>query len=417
MKFTDKSIKALLAKDNAYVMTEESDTRGGGRFQVKVYKSGAKAFQVQYFYNGKKRRLEIGKYPTWSLADARRKFYELSDLVATGNDIGAQKKEKIAAKKRMNEQVALHVLISDFIGYAERVYAEKTVITLKRCFNHDLLPFIGDGVSIEEFIASDAVRGVIYAVYNRGAVHKANIFRSNLLSMFKFAINYDNSPSRFGKPPRYDVKYNPVRDIVIDAPKNANQRWLSEDEVRKIWWADDLTVNAKLYFRLALALGGQRIDEVFKSYAHEYDFVDNILTIPSSRVKVRRRGDHIVPLSDLAIEILKEIFIHRGSTGALFPLRGDLSQPTHHRVTNEVYSKWCKRHDIERFSAKTFRSTAKTLMTKAGVPIYIRDMLQQHNKRDVATVHYDRYDYLKEKRQGIEVWTAYLMRVVGGASA
>lgn len=48
-------------------------------------------------------------------------------------------------------------------------------------------------------------------------------------------------------------------------------------------------------------------------------------------------------------------------------------------------------------------------MTKAGVPIHVRDTLQQHNKRDVATVHYDRYDYLNEKREGIDVWTDCLL--------
>jgi len=50
-------------------------------------------------------------------------------------------------------------------------------------------------------------------------------------------------------------------------------------------------------------------------------------------------------------------------------------------------------------------------MSKAGVPIHIRDILQQHNKRDVATVHYDRYDYLSEKREGIYIWGKFLITI------
>jgi hypothetical protein len=53
-------------------------------------------------------------------------------------------------------------------------------------------------------------------------------------------------------------------------------------------------------------------------------------------------------------------------------------------------------------------------MTKAGVPIDHRDMLQQHHKSDVARVHYDRYNYMKEKRIAMDIWGDYLRNIVKG---
>jgi hypothetical protein len=47
------------------------------------------------------------------------------------------------------------------------------------------------------------------------------------------------------------------------------------------------------------------------------------------------------------------------------------------------------------------RRTAKTIMGRLGVSKEIRDRLQNHAATDVSSKHYDRYDYLAEKKQGL----------------
>ena len=59
MNFTDKSIKALKAKDKRYVLTE-SGNYGEGRLQIRVSESGAKTFRVQYHINGKRKVIGLG---------------------------------------------------------------------------------------------------------------------------------------------------------------------------------------------------------------------------------------------------------------------------------------------------------------------------------------------------------------------
>ncbi|WP_352283998.1 hypothetical protein [Pseudoalteromonas sp. Q18-MNA-CIBAN-0097] len=59
------------------------------------------------------------------------------------------------------------------------------------------------------------------------------------------------------------------------------------------------------------------------------------------------------------------------------------------------------------FNPRDLRRTCKTLMGK-GIDKINRDILQQHNKFDVSSVHYDRYDYMKEKMQSIKVWEDFI---------
>ncbi|OUR89044.1 integrase, partial [Gammaproteobacteria bacterium 42_54_T18] len=70
--------------------------------------------------------------------------------------------------------------------------------------------------------------------------------------------------------------------------------------------------------------------------------------------------------------------------------------------------RWCKKQDMPIFAPRDFRRTCKTLMGAAGISKEMRDILQQHDKSDVSTIHYDRYNYINEKRQAMDIWTTFL---------
>jgi hypothetical protein len=68
--------------------------------------------------------------------------------------------------------------------------------------------------------------------------------------------------------------------------------------------------------------------------------------------------------------------------------------------------------DRQKWVAKDLRRTVKTRMGELGIPKDIRDRLQNHALQDVSTRHYDRYDYLPEKRKALENWCQRLSAVV-----
>jgi len=47
-------------------------------------------------------------------------------------------------------------------------------------------------------------------------------------------------------------------------------------------------------------------------------------------------------------------------------------------------------------------------MGVAGLSKELRDRIQGHAFSDVASKHYDRYDYFKEKKAGLQRWSAWL---------
>ncbi|EPP5730116.1 tyrosine-type recombinase/integrase, partial [Vibrio cholerae] len=46
-----------------------------------------------------------------------------------------------------------------------------------------------------------------------------------------------------------------------------------------------------------------------------------------------------------------------------------------------------------------------------GISKALRDRLQNHALNDVSSKHYDRYEYLSEKRHALELWGGKLSRV------
>jgi hypothetical protein len=67
---------------------------------------------------------------------------------------------------------------------------------------------------------------------------------------------------------------------------------------------------------------------------------------------------------------------------------------------------------VSKFVPRDIRRTVKTLMGKAGVSKELRDRIQNHALTDVSAKHYDRYDYLTEKRHGLNVWNDYLELII-----
>lgn len=412
MKFTDKQIKSLKAKEKRYIVTSDEDARGVGRLQVRVYPTGVKKFRVQYFTAGKRKTISIGTYGAITLAEARTEYNKISEKLLNDIDPQLQAKEEKIQKEILETQKTLKQMVDDFYVYINENWADTTIKRSILILNRNLLPYISDELLPYDFDI-DQVREIIYRVYNRGAQEQARLLRSIIMSLFKFAIDFDNSPERFKKPNVYGVKVNPVRDISFKTPQNVGDRWLDENEIYKLWHATDIPLHTHNYLKLSLCLAGQRVMELYHAKAEDFNIdKEKTFTIPQSRIKIKKRGDHLLPISHLAEPIIKSLILNRGATGYIFPHRDKADQPAHISTLRMATQRWCKKNDFKLFSPRDIRRTCKTLMGKAGITKVERDILQQHDKGDVSTLHYDRYDYIKEKQIAMNTWTKYLCAIL-----
>jgi hypothetical protein len=66
------------------------------------------------------------------------------------------------------------------------------------------------------------------------------------------------------------------------------------------------------------------------------------------------------------------------------------------------------------FSPRDIRRTFKTVAGSMGILLELRNRLQGHAMTDVGSVHYDRYDYLTEKRAAMQAWVEGLADIIEG---
>jgi len=408
--FTDKYLKGIKPKDIKYTVTEKTGERGESRLQLNIYPTGIKKFQIQYYLNKQRKRYEFGKFSErpgdLTLRDARIAFADLSAFVKKGLD---PKHPDVKDNRNLG---SLATLYTDFLKWYKVNRKPTSYDTVSGYLITSFFEQADLNMAAADF-TPDMCREIIYPVYNRGAKDSALGLKSALSMMFKYGIDYDNGPERFGKPKVFDIQSNPTRDIILKHQKTAGKRFLTAEEVHTIWHAKDMHPRYNRYFRLNMALAGQRIVEVSHAWDHEFNLKENLFEIPVERIKVTPRGDHIVPLSDLAIEQFEECKKHRSKEGRLFPSPREPRTCIKRTSLRNGLLAWLEKHpEFDWFINQDLRRTCKTLMSKAGVNIEHRDMLQQHYKKDVATISYDRYDYLQEKRQAMEVWTDYLKSIL-----
>ncbi|MFU2509258.1 hypothetical protein [Pseudoalteromonas sp. ASV78] len=102
-----------------------------------------------------------------------------------------------------------------------------------------------------------------------------------------------------------------------------------------------------------------------------------------------------MPLCETARPIIQELMQQSGKTGQMFPHRDNPTATAHVSIIRMAILRWCEKNDVLPFNPRDLRRTCKTLMDKAGIDKVNRDILQQHNKYDVSSVHYDRYYFMK----------------------
>ena len=85
---TDIAIRTVSPPAHGQIEVWDSRTPG---FGLRVSHAGTKAFILVYRFNGRPRRLTLGRYPTITLSEARRLANEALHAVAFGTDPGTEK--------------------------------------------------------------------------------------------------------------------------------------------------------------------------------------------------------------------------------------------------------------------------------------------------------------------------------------
>jgi integrase len=407
---TDKAIRDAKPKASVYRL-RDGNVVGRG-FGVSVAPSGAKAFFLSFTSpeDGKRKQAMVGRFPAISLKDARMKAAEMRTAVDEGKDPATEKRRNISARTEQRALGTLNDLLDLYVSDME-VDGKRTAKEVRRIKGKDIPTALLARPA--HLVTKDDILDVLTPIAQRGArVHSDNV-RAYLHAAFEIGRHAESITRWRGKAPKFNITHNPVttvRKTVIRKPRG--QRSLSRTEVHALWHTDKLTPPMHLALKMLLATG-QRVEEVLHATWAEFDMEQMLWTISGERRKTRGKTSepHLVPLTQFHLSLLKDIQATTTHQRYIFPARGSDAPRRYDSLTNSV-SRLVRSTGVEAFSPRDLRRTFKTLAGSIGIPLEMRNRLQGHALTDVGSVHYDRYDYLEEKRQSIAQWTVALEGII-----
>lgn len=413
-----RSAKPKLSSNNKpikYEIVDSTRQRGVGRLVVRILPSSSKEFAYKYKFNNKVRYIKLGRYPEISLSKAREAIIPFCDFLQKGLDpkleIEKQEIERQAKEKAKLEQGNIKQLF--------HAYTDKMKRDGKRTFKavlHSLEKEVYSTIA-PETKASDVTRvqikRVIANLIQRGASTQSNRVRSYLMAAFNYGLEHDNDPATLVQELNFGIEHNPV--FGIPKQKNAEKVgnvYLTLKETHHLLNSFRQTPRVGFMCDALLFLcfhtGGQRPYELISSKWESVNWTAKTLLITPEISKNKQA--HIVPLSESAVKILKSIQQVSSNSEYIFQQANNKNE----HLRTDSFSTSIRRYrvankDFKYFVARDIRRTCKTLMGEIGISKEIRDRLQNHALNDVSSKHYDRYDYLVEKRTAIITWEKQLL--------
>ena len=300
-KLSDTTLRTAKPKDKLYRL------RDGGGLYCEVLTTGARVWRYNYRIHGKQKNYTIGNYPDVGLSDARKKRDEAKEKIKAGIDPSKQKQiEKNAIKENTFYAIA-EIWMTEYIAKQSESHQTRTRAFLER----DIYTWLGkrEATSIE---APEIIQ-VVKKVAERGAIDAAKRTKGIIQQVFDYAVAH-------GKATR-----NPAKDINLQLilPKTTKKHYAAITDpiklgelLRAIENYQGSTV-VKVALRL-IPMVMTRPSELTNAEWEEIDFDTSTWTIPAKRRKLlthtkqanRPEDSHIVPLSDQALSILKDLHVY-----------------------------------------------------------------------------------------------------------
>ncbi len=385
MALTELTIKSLKPQSKAYRMTDS------GGLALEVSPTGSKLWRWRYYFQGKEQMLALGKYPTLSLAEARKKRDEARGLVDTGKHPTREKKankiRRIIESENTFEVVARHCLNVMQKGLNEK-YATQNLTRMEQ----HVFPTIGS-LPITEITIPDVVK-VVENISNRGTVETAKRMKQLIGQVFRFATQ------------RGICLHNPASDLRDILPPQQEKHFAcihpSElpDLLRKI---NTREPDLSKYAMQLLALTFVRTGELIGMRWDEIDWAREEWHIPKERMKMKR--PHIVPLSTQALAILLEIQKRTGNREYVFFSAASKSK----HISNGTVLMALRRMGYQgRMTGHGFRTLASTILNEKG---YAPDVIERqlaHADEDKVRNAYNRAEYLLERKKMMQEYADWL---------
>lgn len=376
-------------------------TDGGGMYLL-VTASG-KYWRMNYRFDGKRKTLALGVYPTVTLAEARKRREKAREQLSKCIDPNAAKRQE----KQFKADLAANTF-----ELVARAWLKKTAVTRKEItqsrittlLEHDVFPYIG-GMPINTIGPRDVLNRALRKIEARGSIDTAHRAKQICGRIFRYGVAVGLAERDVTSDLRGALAEIPKSHFAaITEPKRAGELMRSIFD----YAGHHSTVSALKLAPFVFVRPG----ELRKAEWVEIDFDGAEWRIPGTKMKMG--VDHIVPLSTQVLAILRDMHSITGHGRYVFPsLRTD-DRPMSENTINAALRGMGYSKDIH--TAHGFRAMARTILDEVlGERVdYIEHQLA-HTVKDPNGRAYNRTAHLPARKMMMQRWADYLDKLRIGA--
>lgn len=374
---------------------------GGGLFLL-VSPTGGKLWRFKYRFGGKEKILAFGAYPEITLSEARKRREDARQQVAMGIDPNETRKAQKAAQAESAAN-SFEVVAREWIGKQRNKWVPANTETVTRQLEANVFPWIGQRPIAE--IKAPELLAVLRRMEERGVLESARRARTMCGQIFRYAI----ATGRAERDIAADLRG------ALEAPKKKHLAAITDPaKVANLLRSID-GYEGSMVVRSALRLAPLvfvRPGELRQAEWSEIDLDAALWSIPAEKMKMKE--PHLVPLSNQAVNILRELHPLTGGGRYVFPCTRSVTRP----MSDMALSAAIRRLGYEQgeMTPHGFRAMARTILDEVLQfrPDFIEHQLA-HAVRDPNGRAYNRTAHLAERQKMMQTWGDYLDGLKAGA--
>jgi integrase len=397
---SDTTLRSIKAGATEYKGKQRLDD-GGGLVLLLNVKGGSRAWRFNYTFAGKRKMISLGKYPDTTLAVAREKAKFSREQVAKGIDPSSlRKEEKTAQKNQIEEEKReasglpsldsfAHVALEWFEG-RKHTWSESHSSRTLAYIEKDLIPWIGR-LPIAE-IEAPTLLACLRRLESRGASEAANRLRAMCGQIWRYAIST-------GKAKR-DI----AADLIGALTPHVSKQFAHITDPKLL---GQLLRDINNYAGTPMVKAALKVLPLVFTRPAEFrcaKWEDIDLDAKEWRyVATKTNSDHIVPLADQVIELLRELQPLTKHGVYVFGIRAGERPLSENTINQALKSLGYSSHIIQPHG---FRHTAATMLAELGWNTEAIDRQLAHKEQGVKGV-YQKAQYLDERRKMMQAWADY----------
>jgi integrase len=373
-------------KEALYFDTGKPSERVPG-LALRIREGGSRRFIYFYRHGGKSQRITIGDASAWSLDAARARARELRVRIDRGENPADDRQAAKIAEVRQSQ--TLRAVAADYLAAVRPKMRPRSHSESTRYLAQYFEPLLG--LELDKITRRD-VAAQLRVITNENGPVASDRARSVLSAFFAWAIGEGLAEE------------NPTTGTNKSSDNQPRDRVLSDAELVQLWNA--LPSNDYGAIVRLLILTGCRREEIGALGWNEINLEAKTATIPGNRTK--NHNQHIVPLSDLALDILTRQ--HRVIGRGLVFGRSD-GGFTGFSFSKKLLDEALK---LEPWVIHDIRRTVRTGLGRLGVAPHVAEAALNHLPPKLVRT-YDVNKYELEKRAALDAWASHIKLILAQA--